>query len=46
MGVAHFRKGNLEKAIESFQAAIDITPEDRRAKENLRALEDMKLRFS
>ena len=45
-GVAHFRKGNLDEALASFRAAVEINPEDRKSAENLRALEEMRMRFS
>ena len=46
VGVAQFRKGNLDAALEAFRAAVEINPEDRKSRENLKALEEMRARFS
>ena len=45
-GIANFYKGDLDEAITSFGHVIDINPDHKGAKENLRALEDMRMRFS
>jgi tetratricopeptide (TPR) repeat protein len=45
-GIAHFRKGDLDQAIGCFHKSLLIDPDNKKAKDNLRALEDMRLRFS
>ena len=44
--VANFHKGNLDAAIAGFHTALEINPDHKRARENLRSLEDMRMRFS
>jgi DNA-binding transcriptional LysR family regulator len=36
----------LDEAIASFRRAVELNPEDRKSEENLRALEEMRMRFS
>jgi tetratricopeptide (TPR) repeat protein len=45
LGVAYYKKGELDKAIASFKKVIELDPEHDRARHNLKSLEDVRTHF-